>query len=71
MTVTWKDMRDYRRVALLLTLSVVCMGILGVAAMATQYGKEGWVRIWQLDGLGFSFVVGAFVGLITAPIVVS
>ncbi len=75
MTGTWKGMRDSRRVVLLLALSVVCMAILGSAAMATQYATDDWLRIWQhpggaLAGLGISFVVGAVVGLLTAPVVV-
>ena len=75
MTVTWKGMRDLRRVVLLLALSVVGMAILGSAAMATQYAKDGWSRIWHhpgdaLEGLGVGFVVGAVVGLVTAPAVV-
>ncbi len=75
MTGTWKGMRDSRRVALLLALSVVGMAILGSAAMATQYAKDGWLRTWQhpggaLEGLGASFVLGAVVGLFTAPAVV-
>jgi len=76
MTGTWKGMRDSRRVVLLLALSVVCMALLGSAAMATQYAKDGWLMIWQhpgsaLEGLGFSFVVGAILGLLTTPLVVS
>ena len=75
MTGTWKGMRDSRRVVLLLALSVVGMAILGSAAMATQYAKGGWSRIWQhpggaLEGLGIGFVVGTVVGLVTAPAVV-
>ena len=73
---TWKGMRDLRRVVLLLALSVVGMAILGSAAMATQYAKDGWSRIWQhpggaLEGLGISFVVGAVVGLLSAPVAMS
>lgn len=76
MTVTWKGMRDLRRVVLLLALSVVGMAILGSAAMATQYAKDGRLKIlWEhpggaLEGLGVGFVVGAVVGLVTAPAVV-
>ncbi|MEE8155135.1 MAG: hypothetical protein V3T53_09315 [Phycisphaerales bacterium] len=75
MTGTWKGMRDSRRVVLLLALSVVGMAILGTAAMATQYAKDGWLIRWQhprgaLAGLGFSFVLGAVAGLLTAPVVV-
>ena len=72
---TWKGMRDLRRVALLLALSVICMAILGSAAMATHYAKDDWGWMWRhpgsaLDGLGIGFVVGAVVGLLTAPVVV-
>ncbi len=75
MTGTWKGSRDLRRVVLLLALSVVCMAILGSAAMVTPYAKDGWLRIWQhpgdaLERLGIGFVVGAVVGLVTAPAVV-
>ncbi len=75
MTGTWKGMRDSRRVVLLLALSIVGMAILGSAAMATQYAKDGWLRTWQhpggaLEGLGIGFVVGAVVGLVSAPAVV-
>ena len=72
---TWKGMRDSRRVVLLLALSVVGMAILGSAAMVTQYAKDGWSRIWHhpggaLEWLGIGFVVGAVVGLVSAPAVV-
>ena len=73
---TWKGMRDLRRVVLLLALSVVGMAILGSAAMATEYAKDGRLRtLWQhpgnaLEDLGIGFVVGAVVGLVSAPAVV-
>ena len=72
----WKEVRDFRRVVLLLALSVVCMAILGSAAMTTHWAKEGWRWMLQHPGIalgevGFSFVVGAVVGLLAAPVVVS
>ena len=59
---------------LLLSLSVACMVLLGNAAMATQWIKDGWLIWWENPGLGvvslaLSSAIGAIVGFVSLPCV--
>ena len=66
--------RLVRRDLLVLGISIVCMALLGDAAMLTQWIKGGWLTAWSVPQdavptLLLCAVVGGFVGLWSWPCV--
>ncbi len=66
--------RLVRRDLLVFGISIVCMALLGDAAMMTQWVKEGWLTAWwdPLDAfptLLLCAVIGGSVGLLSWPCV--
>ncbi len=73
-TAVWKAKYLARRRLLLLSLSVACMALLGNAAMATQWIKDGWLMTWEYPGhavvaLALSSATGATLGFVSLPCV--
>jgi len=64
--------RLVRRDLLVLSISIVCMALLGDAAMLTQWIKGGWLTAWSVPQDAFSTllfcaIIGGVVGLWSWP----